>query len=176
MNEFKEYIIPIKGLKEGVHDFKFNINKKFFDHYDFLEVGESDAKVNVELTISPYVLTFKINISGYITLACDRCLDEYKEYINIDNTLFGKITKEEDFDEDIISISEDENEIDLSQYIYEFINLGLPTKRVHPLNNDGESTCNIKMIEKLETFYHKVEEKEIDHRWSKLKNLKNGTS
>ncbi len=176
MNKFKDYIIPIKGLKEGVHNFKFSINKKFFDHYDFLEVGKSEADVNVELTISPFVLTFKINISGYITLACDRCLDEYKEYINITNTLFGKFSKDADLSEDIISISEEDNEIYLSQYIFEFINLGLPAKRVHPLNNDGESTCNIKMIEKLETFYHKVEEKKIDPRWSKLKNFKNGAS
>ena len=37
--------------------------------------------------------------------------------------------------------------IDLTQLIFELIVLNIPKKRKHPLNKEGNSTCNKEMIE-----------------------------
>ena len=59
------------------------------------------------------------------------------------------------------------NKIDTSQYIYEYIRLQLPQKRIHP---DGE--CNVEVISKLNN--HKagrIHGDEIDPRWEPLKEI-----
>jgi len=75
-------------------------------------------------------------------------------------------------DPEIITIPRDEHELDLKQYIYEFIHLALPIQRIHPDNADGISTCDPVMLQKLKE--HLVEE-DIgdDPRWDELKKLMN---
>jgi len=46
----------------------------------------------------------------------------------------------------------------------------LPIKKVHPEDNDGNSTCNPKVIKKLEELEN---QNPIDSRWNELKKLKN---
>jgi uncharacterized metal-binding protein YceD (DUF177 family) len=83
---------------------------------------------------------------------------------------FGK--KIEDSDPDIISLTADENELDLQHHLYEYIHLALPIKRVHPDDQNGNSTCDPVMLEKLKE--HIVEEEsDNDPRWDELKKLMN---
>jgi uncharacterized metal-binding protein YceD (DUF177 family) len=81
---------------------------------------------------------------------------------------FGKNI--EDSDPDIITLPVDEHELDLKQHIYEFILLDLPIKRVHPDDNDGNSTCDPVMLKKLEELIVE-DEIENDPRWDELKKL-----
>jgi DUF177 domain-containing protein len=78
----------------------------------------------------------------------------------------------EDEDDDIITIAANEHELDLSQYIYEYITLSLPIKRVHPEDEKGNSTCNKEVLKKLEKFLIEEENKNTDPRWNGLKNIK----
>jgi uncharacterized metal-binding protein YceD (DUF177 family) len=79
-----------------------------------------------------------------------------------------------DDDPDIISLSSDENELDLRQNFYEYIHLALPIKRVHPDDKNGNSTCNPEMLKKLkELLVDEEDEKHIDPRWDDLKKLMN---
>jgi uncharacterized metal-binding protein YceD (DUF177 family) len=98
-------------------------------------------------------------------LACDRCLTEFEFPLNGDFNLiikFGDEFVEES--EDVLIIPAQESRIDVSQYIFEFINLLLPIKRVHPVIDQ----CDQTVIEKLA----KYSEKKLDPRWDALKNIK----
>ena len=37
MNNLKEYLIPFVGLKEGKHQFDYQIDDSFFEHFEFDE-------------------------------------------------------------------------------------------------------------------------------------------
>ncbi len=59
---------------------------------------------------------------------------------------------EQDEDPDVFYISRTESHIDVAEWIYEFVNLSIPT---HPICDDdgsGKSTCNpdvLKMLNKM---------------------------
>jgi uncharacterized metal-binding protein YceD (DUF177 family) len=72
--------------------------------------------------------------------------------------------------EEVMIIKESDTEIDLSHYVYESIQLCLPYKKIHPVDINGKSGCNKKMMEKLKDHTLKNENK-IDPRWDKLKDI-----
>jgi uncharacterized metal-binding protein YceD (DUF177 family) len=93
--------------------------------------------------------------------------------LECDNRLIVKFGNDADFgDPEIITLARDENELDLRQYLYEFIHLALPIQRIHPDDKNGESTCDPVMLQKLRE--HLVREEESnDQRWDELKKLMN---
>ena len=167
------FAIPVSGIKDGHHIFEFEITKEFFDLFDESEIreGELAAVVNVEKNSSH--LDLDITISGKVRTCCDRCLGIFDYPVECVNSLLVKFgLNEDESDPDIITIPRDEYELDLKQYIYEFVYLALPIRRIHPDNADGTSTCDPVMLQKLNE--HLVEGENIDDpRWDKLRNLIN---
>jgi uncharacterized metal-binding protein YceD (DUF177 family) len=66
-------------------------------------------------------------------------------------------------------IPRNESQIDLSQYIYEFINLLLPLRVVHPDDENGVSMCDKAVLAKLAE--HSIPEPKADPRWDILKKI-----
>lgn len=92
-------------------------------------------------------VTFELNfdIKGMVHVPCDRCLDDITMDVDTQNKLIVKFGKEysEESDE-IVIIPEADGEINIAWFLYEFIALSLPTKKVHP-----PGTCNKMMSSKL---------------------------
>jgi uncharacterized metal-binding protein YceD (DUF177 family) len=79
-------------------------------------------------------------------------------------------SQRDDSDPEVVILPHDENELDLKQYLYEFIHLALPIRKTHPDNADGGTSCDPEMIEKLRE--HLVDERHSDDpRWEDLKKL-----
>lgn len=176
MNWKSKYNIEFKGLKEGRHDFEFEIEDTFFKHFEesLTERGNVSVKVELEKRSSFIKLHFKIK--GWLELTCDRCLDQYSQKIKTKTEMFVKFgEKEFDEGENIIWVLPEEHAISLAQPLYEYISLSIPLRQVHPKNEDGERECNKEMLEKLKDYmYTGSEEEEIitDPRWDTLKKLK----
>lgn len=165
MKKEKDYIIPFKGLSTGNHHFSFKIDKKFFESFEFFGSDTGILDVKLELIKETNLLDLHFNIIGTMKLICDRCLSEYKQPIKGEFRLvikFGETFSEES--DEIIVIPANESSIDLKQFIYEYINLLLPIKRVH----QNEKDCTPEMIKKL----HDFKRQENDPRWEALKNIK----
>ncbi len=164
-----EYIIPIKGLGLGNHNYTFEIDDSFFSNYEYLEVDGGCVDLNVGLIKESTLLDFTFKFKGNLLLKCDRCLDSFELGVSDDFRLIVKYANDfEEVSDEIITIPSDESSIDISQYIYEYINLMLPIKKVHPNDKDGNYTCNLDMIERLNEY----SEQKTDPRWDALKNLK----
>jgi uncharacterized metal-binding protein YceD (DUF177 family) len=167
------FTIPVGGKKDGHHIFEFEINKSFFDLFEESEIKEGELIAVAEVLKSPSHLYLDIRISGTVSICCDRCLEMFDHPVDCENRLlvkFGNVM--DDSDPEIITVPHDENELDLKQYIYEFIHLALPIQRIHPDKANGGSTCDPVMLQKLKE--HLVEEEGgIDPRWNELKKLMN---
>ncbi len=172
-----KYNIEFKGLTEGLHDFEFEVEKTFFEHFEesLIENGNILVKVALEKRSAFIKITFKIK--GWIELNCDRCLDNYQQKIKDQAELFVKFGKK-DFEEgeNVIWVLPEEHFISLAQPIYEYVSLCIPLRHVHPKNEDGKRECNKEMLKKLKKYMHSESDEEdttTDPRWDALKNLKN---
>jgi uncharacterized metal-binding protein YceD (DUF177 family) len=167
------YTILLSGLKEGHHTLDFEIDKEFFEQFEESEVKEGSLIANIEMDKRTTHIDLIIRVSGSVRVNCDRCLEMFSQSVSSENRILVKFGKSiDDIDPDIISVSIDENELDLQQQLYEFIMLALPIKRVHPADKKGRSTCDPVMLKKLEELIIE-EEKENDPRWDELKKLMN---
>lgn len=161
----EEFIIPFKGLSTGGHRFEFSIDDTFFENFDFFESEKGQITVGLDLSIETNLLDLHFEMAGFVSLACDRCLDRFEYPVDGNFRLivkFGDAFREES--DDVIIIPLNESRLDVSQFLFEYINLMLPIKRVHQDQND----CNLQVIEQLE----KHKESETDPRWEALKNIK----
>ena len=174
-----DYVIRFSGLKEGNHQFKFEIGKTFFEQLDYSEVQNSALTVTVDFEKKATMLVVNFDIEGEVELMCDKCTDDFRLPIKGQEELIYKFGEGESNNEKILILPEHEFEIDLSHAIYELTSIVIPSKRIHP---DGE--CNQEMLETMDD-YLMVEEEEIetseeptedeesaDPRWAALKKLK----
>jgi len=167
----KEFIIPFFGLKEGKHEFKFNIDRLFFEAFENSLLEDAEIEVKLELEKTSTMLTLDYRAKGKTMTFCDRCGDDFALSIKSKERIFVKFG-DESFEQtdDILVLSHDSHEIDVSHHIYEMIVLSLPNKRMHTKQSD----CNQDALERLKQFKSKEEEKDeiTDPRWDVLKKLK----
>ncbi len=177
MSDFlNTYSIHYKGLKVGKHSFNFEVDKRFFDEFEEGEIRQGKLQVNVKLHKQSQMLDIKVSIDGFVEVVCDRCLDSFELPTSFEGTLFVKFgERDKAEDDEIIILSPDDSEVNLSQYIYESICLSLPFQRYHGVNG-SKSKCNKEMIKKLKSLLadgsKKEESTDVDPRWNKLKDIK----
>jgi uncharacterized metal-binding protein YceD (DUF177 family) len=168
-----QFAIQFAGLKPGSYNFDFAINESFFEKFTESEIKKGAVNVQVELQRQARMMVLLFNMNGSVILTCDRCLDEFGFPIDHQTKLivnFGKDNSEDS--EEIITIAESENEINIAQFVYEFIHLALPMKRIHPDDEKGVSTCNSEVMKKLKEHTASTIENTDDPRWNILKDIK----
>ena len=167
-----KYVIQFAGLKEGRHEFKFDVDDSFFEQFESSEIKKGKLDVTVILDKNRQVLEMGFFIQGTVQSICDRCLDELDLPLQYQGKLFFKFGEESyELTDEIIILSSSEYKINISQYIYEFIHLALPYRKIHPDIN-GASGCNSGMIQKLESLTnHETREKNYNYSWDKLKEI-----
>lgn len=146
MGKFDAYQINLKNIALGdVREHEFLLENKFFIDIDGTEVqkGKVSIFMKLEHKTSGFVMNF--HTAGVVIVPCDRCLDNIEIPVEIDNRLIVKLGKEyaEESDE-ILVISEDEGAINLAWFLYEFVVLAVPMKRIHM-----PGKCNKGMSSKL---------------------------
>lgn len=168
MKALTVYSVQFSGLAPGKHEYEYEIDKKFFDAIEYSELKEGNVHLALELEKHNTMLVLNFSLRGTITVNCDRCGDAFSLPVKDKQRLivkFGEQAGEET--EEIIVIPRNESEINVAHYIYEYICLALPQKRIHP-----EGKCNkeaLKQLEKLEEENNK--NKTTDPRWEGLKNI-----
>lgn len=171
-----KYYIEFKGLKEGLHDFDFEVDNTFFEHFEESLVDNGDVLIKVTLEKRSAFIKIHFKIKGWLELTCDRCLDQFRQKIKNETEMFVKFgEKEFEEGENVIWILPEEHFISLAQPIYEYVSLSIPLRHVHPKNKENKRGCNKEMLEKLKDYLQPDnEEGEIptDPRWDALKKLK----
>ena len=172
MKRSGKYVINFGSLPKGIHEFVFEVNDEFFEKFENSIVQKATADVLVTLEKEDTMLMLDFTIEGTVTLPCDRCLEEMNVEIEGYNELIVKFgdTPEEESD-DVIVIPNKAHELDLSQFIYEFISMLIPLRNVHPDDENGIGTCNPEALKNLEKYKIHEEEKPVDPRWEALKKI-----
>jgi len=175
MKPLKDYTIQFVGLKLGKHHFDYQIDKAFFEHFEYEEFN--DVHVDVDLLFEKKSTLLELNFQavGFVNVNCDTTDEPYEQKVDGEFDLVVKFGEEfNDENEDILILPHGEYELNVAQYIYELIILSMPTKRVHPGIADG--TLNSEILKKLEELSpkelgEKDKTEETDPRWNTLKKL-----
>ena len=172
MNSLSNYKITFSGLKEGNHNFNFEVNNQFFSLFQYTEFNNCKISADINFIKKSNLLEIEINSKGIINLNC-HVSDESFDY---DHSAYYKFVVKfgnsfNDEDPEMLVVPFGTYEINLSQQLYEMIVLSLPLKVVHPGINDG--TLKSKTLDRLKEFQSgKINSKNCDPRWDKLKDLK----
>ncbi len=171
MVKFKDFEIQFSTLKLGSHKFSFDIEDSFFKLFDFSEIEKANIRATITLEKKTTLLQLNFSMSGHLTLACDRCTEDFQQEINQHFELivkFSDILENIESDE-ILILSSKEHTLSLARYIYEFSHLSLPHKRIHQSIDE----CNPEMLEHINQMgLTKNINETIDPRWENLKQLK----
>jgi uncharacterized protein len=173
LKSLRTYSIPFTGLKLGKHLFDYLITNAFFDGFEYSLVKKTDLQCNVELERQETMLILNFHISGTINMACDKCLAEFPQQVEIHEQQIAKFSEEGiDDDEEIITLTKNDHEINIAGLIYEYVNVAAPFIAV--CSDEGNMPyCDKEMIARLnELSANSGQEEKTDPRWDVLKKIK----
>jgi uncharacterized protein len=161
--------IDIFKLANGEHSFEFDFDSAFFSLFEDSVIENGNGTVKVDLNITPMLITLNFHLEGEIELVCDRSLDTFMYPVSEDNELRIKYGDHwEELSEEILLIPTNTQKIDVGQFVYEFISLAIPMKKLHPRFQDDDEDFIFSSSETEE----ESSESPIDPRWNELKKIK----
>jgi len=175
------YSVNIIGLSNKVHNFEYDIADEFFRHYGTNIVSQGRFHVDVALNKHETFIEADFKIKGTATLTCDRSLEPFEYPIwTTRKMLFKYGETDEEVTDEIVVINRETATLELGQYIYEFIALAVPMKKLHPrfrvedVNDDDNADGKIVYSSESGEDPNKNNDGDdnIDPRWNILKKLK----
>lgn len=168
------YRVNIQGLSNNIHHFEYEFGDEFFGQYgaDLVSAGAFKAKITLDKRETFIEAHFDLN--GTVKLVCDRSLEVFDYPVSIDKRIIFKFGHEvAEVTDEIVIIDFNTVSLELGQYMYEFISLAIPMKKLHPRfageEDEEEGDEEGRIIYTSET--DEPSNEETDPRWEKLKNL-----
>ncbi len=169
----KEFKIPFSGLKQGKHEFDYDIDNTFFESFGYDEFNAAKVNLHVVLNKMSTMLELGMHAEGSVNVDCDTTSEPYDQEIEGELELVVKFGDEfNDENDEILIIPHGEHQLNIAQYVYEMLVLAVPQKRIHPGVLDG--TLQSEVLNKLAELSPKEEKNESednDPRWDELKKL-----
>jgi uncharacterized metal-binding protein YceD (DUF177 family) len=179
VRELSKYNIDIYGLEDKQYDYDMESGDAFFEELEQDLIEQGHFKTHVVLTKSATMLQLRFHTEGSVRLICDRSLEPFDEPVLSDERLILKFgDHDEELTDEIEIISRNTNRINVARYIFEFIALSLPVKKIHPdLRNDGgeeenDDTESVLVYSSSAANDTAEEQETTDPRWEALKKLK----
>lgn len=178
MKKSDEFLVQFEGLKLGSHHFDWEISETFFDDFGEVEFSQGSYRVDMELLKQNNMLILEFDIQGSLPCSCDLCLEDITMPVAHQDRLVVKFSSEpQEATEEMVVLSHGDYEIDVKQFIYEFIAVSVPPRRTCA---DAGKTCNAAMLDKLSEFNltepesdePSEPEDDTDSTWDALKSLK----
>ena len=172
MRDLKPFKIDLKALTDQVATYEFKLDDAYFEAIEASDIQKGNLSVALSIRRMGGSFEFTFHIWGVVIVTCDLCLDEMQQPIDTENKLMAKFGEEYSDDDDLIVVPEREGVLDISWFIYEFIDLSVPIKHVH-----APGKCNAEMTKKLQELSatrSSLEDGEeaVNPRWAGLEKLK----
>lgn len=174
MKDLKEFDIDLVSLANESHDFQYIVNDKFFTMFEHSLVEVGKCNINVVLNKSETMLICEFDINGTIQLSCDRSLELFDYQIAQSEQIIFKYGEQaQELSDEIVIIPRGLATLNLAQYIYEFIALCVPMKKLHPrfASEEDEEDVEAFLIYSSAESEEEIAKEEIDPRWEDLKKL-----
>jgi uncharacterized metal-binding protein YceD (DUF177 family) len=169
----EEFNIPFSGLKQGKHEFKYEVKNTFFESFGYTDFNDAEVVLHALMNKTSTMLEFELIAKGIVNVDCDITNEPYDQEISAKLELVVKFG--DDFNDDndeILIVPHREHQVNVGQYVYEMLVLAVPQKRIHPGVIDGTLDSEaLKKLEELQPKEKKDNTKDTDPRWDALKKL-----
>jgi len=180
VNTLQAYDINIVGLDNKRYEYDFVSDDPFFAALDQELIEKGSVRTHLVLDKSETMIRLDFHIQGTVEQVCDRSLDSYDEPVDTRHMLLLKFADHnEELTDEIELIDRNTVTVNVAQYIFEFISLSLPMKKLHPRFRDEEqdedtNTDNGKVIYRSDPDASDDENQSgTDPRWDALRKLNN---
>ncbi|MCU0416809.1 MAG: DUF177 domain-containing protein [Cytophagaceae bacterium] len=178
MKRLRQFDIEVVKMKDHVEDtYEFDMGDAFFEAMEDSLIQHGKVTAKVSAIKNTHHIQMDFSLVGTIELICDRSLESFDYPIESKQHLIFKYGETSgEITEDIIGITRDTIKINVAQYLYEFISIEIPIKKIHPRFNT-ESNVSDEDILIYSTGNADSSEDEpigddpIDPRWLALKSL-----
>jgi uncharacterized protein len=173
MDKLKEFSLPIKGLKNGIHEYDFQIEADFFENFENSPIQNGYFDVHVTLDKRDAFFELVFDFDGTIQTECDRCTASIDLPFGDTQYLTVKFSIEESEDDaEIVFITHDTSIFNVAKYIYEFICLSVPYHKTYDCENDEKPPCDFDVLNRI-SDEPLAEEKEEENKnpFGDLKNM-----
>lgn len=169
-----QYIIQFGGLPVGLHEFEFEIGDTFFSKIDDSEVQKASIQAKAILTKQNNLLQVHVSLEGTIAIECDRCMKDFDFPVSAEADLVVKHGKPEESTDEILVIPEGQEEFDIAHYLYEYIILAIPARRVPCEVDEQKYQCDYDVLDKLDNLSSgpAEDEKTGTPMWEQLNKIK----
>lgn len=175
--DLQDYSIDLLTLQEGQTERQYRIGPKFFASHenDEVEEGQVDAWLRLDKSLAMIVAEF--GLEGTVRLVCDRSLEPFDEPISVRKRLVFKFgERAEEIDEEISILPYGTETLDMGAYLYEFVLLAVPAKKLHPdlRSETDEDGTEGEMVYEDAPPEEEPEGEPNDPRFAALKKLREG--
>ena len=175
MTPLRAYDIHIVGLDNKRYEYDFASDSTFFASLDQELIEKGDIQTHLILDKSETMIRLDFHITGFVEQTCDRSLDDYEEPVDTRQTMLLKFgDHNEELSDEIELIERNTTTVNVARYIFEFISLSLPMKRLHPRFRDdeeGDDEENGKIIYRSDSEEKEDDQSGVDPRWEALRKL-----
>ncbi len=163
--------IRLSKLNEGLNQLhvETSLSKLGVEDQDTISLFPEGMVLDVEVQKLNDQYYVKTNVTTISHFTCDRCLEDYTDNFSVSYKLYySKLDYQDSESDDYRFLSENADEIDLTDSIIENLLLAVPMKKVCAEDCSGLCpNCGVNLnIEKCD-----CEKERIDPRWEKLKKL-----
>lgn len=169
--EARAYLVNLPGLKNGNHEFLYEIHDAFFEGQEGSLVEKGSGQCRMEMKKSDTMMQMAFELDLVVELICDRSLDPFDFPIKERHEMIVKFGESyEELSEDLLVISRDAQTFDVAPHLNEFIQLAIPMKKLHPRYADEESPD---LVYQSGGDNEEEQDTPVDPRWEALKKLSN---
>jgi uncharacterized metal-binding protein YceD (DUF177 family) len=173
--DIEYFAIEFVKLQDGKHQFDYQLNSTFFEHFDNHDIQEAELTVELDIERNGNLMIADLFTSGIIFESCDRCLSkiglpiesEFKIIYHLNSNHENNENEIKDLTTDVIYLNPVEFKINISQAVYESSLMALPM--IKNCDDLEVKPCDEAMLKKIEHINQG--ETQVDPRWEKLKTI-----
>ena len=178
MSHSREFEIAFVGLKPGIHEYHYEITDKFFEPFEQQDFRNCRANIKLYLEKQNSFMLLKFEVGGTLEVICDRCnnylpielWDEFHTTVKMVED--PELMNNEEDDPDAYYISRGESFINLTNWVYEFINLSIPMHKTCSYEKMDGPYCNPAALDVLKKMEPKEKEPKENPIWKGLEKFK----
>jgi uncharacterized protein len=133
VHSLQELAIQVPRADIATSQVAYQLGSDFFSLFQGSLLEKGDFIVNVCLDKTPRHVQLRFLIQGEVELSCDRTGELFNYPLHIERAVQFKLGEEyQELGLDMYMIERGASHIEVAQHIYDFVNIAIPMKRLHP--------------------------------------------
>ena len=151
MKAQNEFVLAVSGFKPGLREFDFLVDDSFFHQFENAPIQKANVKVHLYFDKRPSFMELTFEFEGTVHVDCDRCLEFFDLPIKGNSSLLVKTGEEnaDSDDENVLFISKNDTELNLSKPVYDMVLLAIPMSKKH---EDAGGKCDENITKYLDQY------------------------